>query len=108
MTYLSFQYKLGLGHTDVLNVLQSSLFSPGTFWKKTLSSFKGACCEVLCLFLWVSASFHPFLSSASKTGGFQTEVLIVLEVCRSNEPLSRKREGRVRPSTRQARVAKIP
>lgn len=91
MTYLSlYQYKLGLGHTDVLNVLQPSLFSPGTFWKKPLSSFEGACCEVPCLFLWVSASFHPCLSFDSKTGGFQTEVLIVLEesVCRSYEPLS--------------------
>lgn len=48
------------GHTDVLNVLQSSLFSPGTLWKTLCPHLRGACCEVLCLFLWLSASFHPW------------------------------------------------
>lgn len=35
------QYKLGLGHTDVLNVLQSSLFSQALFWKKLCPHLRG-------------------------------------------------------------------
>lgn len=34
-------------------------FQSRHFLEKLLSSFEGFCCEILCLLLWVSASFHP-------------------------------------------------
>lgn len=78
-----------------------AFFSVRHILEKTLSSFEEACCEVLCLFLWVSLSFDR------KTGGFQTEVLVVREVSIGfvevmNPSQPKKRE--VRPPTRQAKV----